>query len=119
MKFKVGDKARVRKDLEIGQTYSNFTYLNIMEEFKGKIVTIKSISASHYILEEDKKELGWGEAMLEAVNDTKYITIKEKTLKKYQDKIKEANEKYLELALENENLKGQVEAYKTAFEIKE
>ena len=48
MKFKVGDKVKVREDLEIDKTYGNYTFINSMSNFAGKIVTIKEIERDSY-----------------------------------------------------------------------
>lgn len=40
-KFKVGDKVRVRKDLEVGRKYNGgCSFVSLMVRYKGKIVTI-------------------------------------------------------------------------------
>ncbi len=119
MKYKVGDKVRVRKDLEIGKTYDDLTFNRAMETFKGRTLTIKSLDITFYKLEEDEFKFSWSESMLEAVKATKYITIKEKTLKKYQDKAKKNFELFVETALKNENLKGQIETYEKVLGVKQ
>lgn len=43
MKFKVGDKVRVRKDLIVGKDYDFISFVDDMEKFKGKIVEIRKI----------------------------------------------------------------------------
>lgn len=40
MKYKVGDKVRLRDDLEIGEIYGSITFLEGMENVKDKILTI-------------------------------------------------------------------------------
>ncbi len=118
MKFKVGDKVRVRKDLEDGKEYGTQDYYNVMG-LKGEEVTIKEVYSDYYEIEEDKEYYSWTDEMLEEVKNTKYITIKEKTLKKYQEEAKKNLESYVELVIENENLKGQIEAYEKMLKIKE
>ena len=46
-KFKVGDKVRVRKDLEIGIKYGEVTLLARMAYLRGKLFTIESVSNIH------------------------------------------------------------------------
>lgn len=41
MKFKVGDKVRVREDLVIGNCYGKERFVDGMKEYKGQIFTIK------------------------------------------------------------------------------
>ena len=65
MKFKVGDKVRVRKDLVLNHTYGNYFFVSIMEKFKGKIVTIISVCNNRYEIEEDNKRCYWTDEMFE------------------------------------------------------
>ena len=54
MKFKVGDKVRVRKGLINGCYYGNYRFVSGMENHRGKIVTIKSVESDglYQILED-------------------------------------------------------------------
>ena len=60
MKYKVGDKVRVRSDLEVGKQYGNDNdsdkvyFVSGMKCHKGKIVTIQEIAYSAYRIKEDK-----------------------------------------------------------------
>lgn len=65
MKFKVGDKVMVREDLEVNKFYSNSTFVDGMEKFKGMIATIISLSLDCYVLDIDGACFYWGETMLE------------------------------------------------------
>ena len=69
MRYKVGDKVRVRKDLVVGKNYGGYIFARSMEEFKGEIVTIESVDGDHYHIEEDKFEFkfGWVDEMLEPI----------------------------------------------------
>lgn len=51
MKFKVGDKVRVREDLVIGNCYGKERFVDGMKEYKGQIFTIKKIYGGVYIFE--------------------------------------------------------------------
>ena len=52
-KFKVGDKVKVRSDLEIGKYYGGMIFLDGMKYLKGKEVTIEGItSQGNYVFEE-------------------------------------------------------------------
>jgi len=71
MKYKVGDKVKVRSDLEVGRTYYNKTqehehdsFIHSMVEFIGKNVVIKRITgAGKYII--DGSGMNWTDEMFE------------------------------------------------------
>ena len=71
MRFKVGDKVRVRKDLEVDEDYGSFTFVKTMEEHMGKVVTIFGINpqAIAYDIEEDGGDAYWTDEMLEPIED--------------------------------------------------
>ncbi len=65
MKFKVGDKVRVREDLEVFTKYGNYTFVKGMEEYKGKEFIIDEVCTDYYRL----KDIGycWIDEMLEPI----------------------------------------------------
>lgn len=67
MRFKVGDKVRIRKDLVAGKVYDGYTFTMSMEKYKGRILTIDTVDYNSYYL----KEVGycWTDKMLEEVNE--------------------------------------------------
>lgn len=69
MKYKIGDKVKIREDLVIDKEYGNQFFVNFMEEYKGKIVTIKNIVKNNnkefYIL--DEYGWNWTDEMLEDI----------------------------------------------------
>ena len=65
MKYKVGDKVRVRRDLEDGETYGGWDALEDMVKMRGEIVTIRRVRSSAYELEE--KGLMWTDEMFEGL----------------------------------------------------
>ena len=68
-KFKIGDKVRLRDDLEVGEYYGEITFLRDMKDLQGKELTIDRISQQgNYILKEGR--FYYSEEMLEKVNDT-------------------------------------------------
>ena len=68
-KFKIGDKVRLRDDLEVGRDYGGITFLRDMKDLQGKELTIDRISRQgNYILKEGR--FYYSEEMLEKVNDT-------------------------------------------------
>lgn len=68
MKYKKGDKVRVRKDLKVGESY--VVYFNDdMAKFIGKEVTINSVGSISYRIKEDEWNWAWTDEMFE---DFKY-----------------------------------------------
>lgn len=65
MKYKVGDKVRVRRDLEEGETYGGWDALEDMVKMRGEIVTIRRVRSSAYELEETNSM--WSDEMLEGL----------------------------------------------------
>ena len=68
-KFKIGDKVKLRDDLEVGEDYGEITFLRDMKDLQGKELTIDRISRQgNYILKEGR--FYYSEEMLEKINDT-------------------------------------------------
>lgn len=67
MKYKVGDRARVRSDLKVGKGYGEHAFMHDMFKFRGKIVTIESVWKQGYRIEEDT--YWWTDEMLEPVEE--------------------------------------------------
>lgn len=67
MKYKVGDKVRVRSDLRVGKSYGEHVFVHDMFKFRGKIVTIESVWKKGYRIEEDA--YWWTDEMLEPVEE--------------------------------------------------
>ena len=66
MKYKVGDKVRVRIDLVTNQDYGNgYYFVEPMEQYKGKILNIHKAYDDCYIL--DKGVFNYTDEMLEPV----------------------------------------------------
>ena len=65
MKYKVGDKVRVRKDLEPGNYYGKGNYISSMDKFKGKICVITKIWDQYYQI--NNSDYWWSEEMLESI----------------------------------------------------
>lgn len=75
MKFKVGDRVRVRQDLVIGREYGDAIFTEKMAQFAGKMVTIKGGFETSYIhwskIKEDEMNGDWSDEMFEKVEFTK------------------------------------------------
>ena len=127
MKYKVGDKVKVKEDLEIGETYGGLTFSVQMREYRGQIVTIKTADDDSYQIEEDELNWYWTEEMLEDVEEEKMtigqvidnlmnnpdIIIKNST--KLTEECQKVNED-LKVELKNKQseidfLKGQISVY--------
>ena len=74
MKYKVGDKVKVREDLEAGKTYGGSTFSIQMREYRGQIVTIKIVDNNSYSIEEDKQYWYWTDEMLDDVEEENTIS---------------------------------------------
>ena len=57
MKYKVGDKVKVRSDLEVDKDYDGVRFVELMEKYKGEMVTIAEVLCNNrYNIKEDNKE---------------------------------------------------------------
>lgn len=65
MKHKVGDKVKVREDLIVDETYDDIYFVEKMEMYKGKEVTINEVYAYNYKIEEDNGRWSWVNDMFE------------------------------------------------------
>lgn len=64
MKYKVGDKVKIREDLIIGKYYGGDSFMQEMAKFRGKIVTIRDIDCGEYTIEELKFGWHWTDEMI-------------------------------------------------------
>jgi hypothetical protein len=64
-RFKVGDKARVKENLNIDEIYGGNSFVCWMAKMKGKIVTIKEVFRDTYHIKEF--DFHWTDEMLEPV----------------------------------------------------
>lgn len=71
MKYKVGDKVRVREDLIVDAMYGdeNVYFRSDMACYKGQIVTISRVGDYFYKIEEDPFYYSWTDEMFEDVSD--------------------------------------------------
>ena len=67
MKYKVGDKVRIRSDLKVGERYGDFDFSKDMKEFLGKQVTIEESfeNFNSYDIKEDDYGFCWTDEMIE------------------------------------------------------
>lgn len=66
MKFKVGEKVKIKKNLKEGYDFKYYV-ADEMEKFKGKTVTIYSVNSEAYRIEEDNMCWDWTEDMFEGL----------------------------------------------------
>lgn len=74
MKYKVGDKVRVRSDLEKNKGYGGWYTSEGMAKMRGEIVTIRGVGSSAYELEEN--DLMWTDEMFEGLVEDE-LTVEE------------------------------------------
>lgn len=102
MRFKVGDKVRVREDLEVFTKHGNYTFVKSMEEYKGKEFIIDKVCTNYYIL----KDIGycWTDEMLEPIEkeennmnieelNLEYKNKMDALIEEYKTKVKEVTKK--------------------------
>lgn len=67
MKYKVGDKVRVRSDLQINRSYGAYTFVSEMSDYKGSVVAISEVYLTCYCIEQDKGIWKWTDEMFEGL----------------------------------------------------
>lgn len=68
MKYKVGDKVKVRSDLKAYEIYGSNMLTKSMEKFAGKTVTISGVGITSYAIEEMEVAY-WTDEMFESVEE--------------------------------------------------
>lgn len=70
MKYKVGDKVRIREDLVTGGNYGGYVAVDDMTDMCGSVVTIEDVDkSSGYGIKEDPKGYTWTDEMFEPVEE--------------------------------------------------
>lgn len=70
MKYKVGDKVRIREDLVTGGNYGGCVAVDDMTDMCGSVVTIERVGEVHgYYIKEDPDEYCWTDEMFEPVEE--------------------------------------------------
>lgn len=67
MKYKVGDKVRVKQDLKVYKHYGNDIFTDGMRKYKGKIYEIEKVYVDRYRFK--NADYSWTDEMLEPVKD--------------------------------------------------
>lgn len=73
MKYKVGDKVRVREDLSHNEEYGGFVFIDTMNECRGKNFIIKEVYDYYYKLDGVYTYWYWTDEMLEPIEEVKTI----------------------------------------------
>lgn len=77
MKYKVGDKVKIREDLIVGNDYGSDGFVEEMEQYKGKTATITGAFMGKYDIDIDDGDWSWTDEMLEDI--VKDDTVKDNT----------------------------------------
>ena len=72
LRYKIGDKVRVRSDIEAEFTSDDCNFVEQMEKYRGQTMTIGSITDNQrrYLLIEDDDEWYWVDEFFEDANKT-------------------------------------------------
>lgn len=71
MKYKVGDRVRIREDLQPNVEYEGYYFVPDMGDFKGEIATVIKVYGDGYRINEDGGDWKWTDKMFEPVEFTK------------------------------------------------
>lgn len=74
MKYKVGDKVKIRNDLVEYKQYGHYTFVPYMNKFKGE-QTIKKVYYDGYAIEADAHDFKWSDEMFEDIKEDKMNTL--------------------------------------------
>ena len=69
MKYKVGDKVRIREDLVMGGNYGGSVAVDDMTDMCGSVVTIERVGNVGYYIEEDPDGYCWTDEMFDPVEE--------------------------------------------------
>lgn len=69
MKYKIGDKVRIRRDLKTLEVYGGQLFIEQMDKYKGMPVTISKVFSNTYYIKEDNEDWCWTDEMFEAENE--------------------------------------------------
>ena len=115
MKYKIGDKVRVRKDLVVDNYYGGVCYVEYMDGFKGKECVITDMDGIAYQI----GDFWWTDEMLEPINEGALLEYAlEKlgmTKEELEDEMNEDKED-IEKAKEMVKLNHEMTAYCDSFE---
>lgn len=65
MKYKVGDKVRVRADLDVNKMYGGQDFIDDMVKYCGEVMEIEEVGRNDYTLKEDDENWHFTDEMFE------------------------------------------------------
>lgn len=65
MKFEIGDKVKIRRDLKNNVAYNKILFVKEMKKYKGKIAKIVKKEANFYKIDIDNEHWNWADDMFE------------------------------------------------------
>ena len=116
MKYKVGDKVRVRKDLVPDSEYGGVCYVEYMDEFKDKECVITNMDDTSYRI--NNSEFWWTDEMLEPVNERTLLEYALEKLGMTKEELEDEmriDKEDMAKAIEIVRLNNEVEAYCNLF----
>ena len=78
--YKIGDKVKIREDLEVNKSYNELFFVKDMEKYKGKIATITRVSpVTHsYEIDIDDNDWCWTDDMFKTcINNNIVMTVED------------------------------------------
>lgn len=93
--LKVGDKVKIREDLEVGQKFNTCDFTKEMKKYRDKLAKIEFICGRFILLDIDNQEFGWTEDMFDKIeedNNMKELTFKEVITNIKEDEVWESND---------------------------
>ena len=117
MKYKIGDKVRVRKDLVPNSEYGGVCYVEFMDKFKDKECVITNMDDTSYRI--NNSEFWWTDEMLEPVNEGTLLEYALEKLGMSKEELKDEmnrNKEDIEKAKEMVKLNKDTQAYCDSFE---
>ena len=117
MKYKIGDKVKVRKDLVPNSEYGGVCYVEFMDKFKDKECVITNMDDTSYRI--NNSEFWWTDEMLEPVNEAALLEYALEKLGMTKEELEDEMNKDkedIEKAKEMVKLNKDAQAYCDSFE---